>query len=197
MTRRHRRQERDWPTLPVPFFGFQAIYEEIARAEWDRKAEGALPSFEFADRARILSALAHPFASADGVDAYPSVSAKAAALFRGIVKNHGLRDGNKRLAVTTMSVFLLANGRIPTYTNAQLYRYALRVARQKGNYPLGAIIEWVRRHSSLMQDEELEVLRQQNRRLLRSEVMSLAFDDELSIPAGVRVFDGGGDESAS
>jgi prophage maintenance system killer protein len=82
----------------------------------------------------VLSALAHPFSSVGQVDAYPTVCAKAAALFRGLVKNHGLHDGNKRLAVTTLTVFLLANGRSPLYTNSQLYRYTLRVARHRGEY---------------------------------------------------------------
>ena len=86
-----RRQERDWPTLPVPFFGFRVIYEELATREW-RGVEGSLPALKYADKAKILSALAHPFASAGGEDLYPTVPAKAAAMFRGLVKNHGPTD---------------------------------------------------------------------------------------------------------
>jgi death-on-curing protein len=176
-----RTQERDWPTLPIPFFAFREIYEELARLDWNHR--GALPPFEFTDEALILSALASPFASAGGEPAFPSVPAKAAALFRGLVKNHGLRDGNKRLAVTVLSTFLLANGWIPTYTNQQLYRYALRVARHKGNYDLRLIQRWIRRHCRLMSDGDLDILRAQNRRILRRDALVQAFQREL-MPAG-------------
>jgi len=161
-----RRQGRDWPTLPIPFFAFQEIYEQLARREWD--PHGKLPDFEFADVPLILSALGHPFVTIGGRPAYPTVPAKAAALFRGLVKNHGLRDGNKRLAVTVMTVFLLANGWIPGYTNGQLYRYALRIARHHGNYPVEAIERWIRRHCELADDVELEELRARHKALYES-----------------------------
>jgi death-on-curing protein len=179
---RARRQERDWPTLPVTFFGFRTIYEEVARAEWDSPL-GALPPLAYADQGKILSALAAPFQTADGIELYPSVPAKAAAMFRGLVKNHGLHDGNKRLAVTTMSTFLLANGWIPEYTNPQLYRYALRVARHAGNYPVKAIERWVRRNCRLVSDTDLAFLRAQNRRYWAAEadLLAIAFDPETPV----------------
>lgn len=170
-----RRQERDWPTLPVPFFAFRVIYVELGMIEWARE-KGGLPPLDFADKAKILSALAAPFASVGGNEVYPTVRSKAAALFRGLVKNHGLTDGNKRIAVTTMSVFLLSNGWIPTYTNPQLYRYALRVARHKGNYPVEAIESWIRRHTRLMGDGDLDILRTQNRRIRGLHIFDIAFD---------------------
>jgi prophage maintenance system killer protein len=166
-----RRQERDWPTLPIPFFAFRELYEEFARPEWQ-----GLPPFELVDQALVLSALAHPYASAGGKPAYPSVPAKGAALFRGLVKNHGLRDGNKRLAVTVMSAFLLSNGWLPKYTNLQLYRYALRVARQKGSYPVPTIERWIRRNAELALDKDLDFLREQNRTIYaQGDVFGIAF----------------------
>jgi prophage maintenance system killer protein len=159
--------------LPIPFFGFRLIYEQLVRAEWDDPI-GVLPPFEFANQDLILSALGQPFTSVGGQDAYPTVPEKAATLFRGLVKNHGLRDGNKRVAVTVMSTFLLANGWIPRYSNHQLYRYALRVAMQPGNYPLAPIVRWVRRNIELMSDRDLAVVRRQNRRMLeaREDIMA-------------------------
>lgn len=91
--------------LPIPFFAFRTIYDEIAREDW--ADVGPLPAFELVDVGLVLSALGHPFATIGGRDAYPTIRGKAAALFRGLVKNHGLQDGNKRLAVTVMSTFLL------------------------------------------------------------------------------------------
>lgn len=166
--------------MPVPFFAFRVIYQELATKEWEG-IKGSLPPLEYADRDKILAALAHPFASVGGKSAYPTVPAKAAALFRGLVKNHGLTDGNKRLAVTTMSTFLLANGWVPAYTNSQLYRYALRVAGRQGHYPVDLIEGWIRRNCRLMSDQELAILRTQNRRLTsHPRFWELVFDPEVN-----------------
>lgn len=54
-----------------------------------------LPPFELVDQALILSALAHPFASADGLEVYPTIPAKASALFRGLVKNQDSRTATR------------------------------------------------------------------------------------------------------
>lgn len=50
------------------------------------------------DRALLESAVARPQASAFGVDAYPDLASKAAALLDSLVLNHASVDGNKRTA---------------------------------------------------------------------------------------------------
>ena len=65
---------------------------------------------EIRDLGLIESALARPQASAFGVDAYPSLDLKAAALLQSLVGNHALVDGNKRLGLACTSVFLTING---------------------------------------------------------------------------------------
>jgi death-on-curing protein len=170
--------------MPIPFFAFRTIYDEVARSDW--KKLGDLPPFEMVDQGLVLSALAHPFATAGGREVYPTVRAKAAALFRGLVKNHGLHDGNKRLAVTCLTVFLLANGWLPRYSNLQLYRYALRVARREGAYPVGGIERWIRRNVALMSDGDLEVLRIQNREFGDPSALEAAFRPILMGPADIK-----------
>lgn len=147
---------------PIPFFLLRDIYNNIARQEWDDPNIGLPPPFNMDNQGLILSALAHPFATAGGHSVYPTIPAKAAALFRGLVKNHGLGDGNKRLAVTIMTAFLVSNGWLPTYNNLQLYRYALRVARKPGNYDVALIERWIRRNAELLPDADLKTLRKQN-----------------------------------
>lgn len=107
----------------------------------------------------MRSALAAPYQTAAGRELYPTVPAKAACLFRGLAKNHGLVDGNKRLAVTTMTAFLRANGWEPTYSNADLIRYAIRVADHHGDYPVKTIERWIRRHAKLKPRRELMEIR--------------------------------------
>jgi len=145
--------------MPISFFSFkELIYEALATPAW--KATAGMPPFSVANEGLIISALADPFQTAGGLDLYPTVPAKAACLFRGLVKNHGLADGNKRMAVTAMSIFLLMNGWHPKYSNNQLYRYALRVAEHEGAYPVDAIERWIRRNSHLMPPDELAEQRQ-------------------------------------
>lgn len=62
------------------------------------------------DLAALESALAQPKMSAGGVDAYPTLVAKAAALGYSLASNHAFIDGNKRIAHASMEVFLLFNG---------------------------------------------------------------------------------------
>ena len=54
----------------------------------------------------LESALESPFQSYGGKELYPSIQAKAARLCYGPVKNHVMIDGNKRIGVHAMLVFL-------------------------------------------------------------------------------------------
>jgi death-on-curing protein len=58
------------------------------------------------------SALAAPFASFGGVVFYPSIGTQAAILCSRLIRNHPLPDGNKRVALLCMLLFLDLNGRI-------------------------------------------------------------------------------------
>jgi death-on-curing protein len=55
------------------------------------------------------SAVARPQTTVGGVDAYPDLWTKAAALLQSIVNNHALVDGNKRLGWLSTAVFLEVN----------------------------------------------------------------------------------------
>jgi len=61
------------------------------------------------DRGLLESAVHTPFQSFNGTDAYPSLQQKAARLCYGLVKNHAFLDGNKRIGVHAMLVFLSLN----------------------------------------------------------------------------------------
>jgi death-on-curing protein len=67
-------------------------------------------SVEVRDYGLLESALARPAATVFGTDAYPTAHGKAAALLHSLCSNHGLIDGNKRLAWATAAVFLWING---------------------------------------------------------------------------------------
>lgn len=63
------------------------------------------------DRIHLVeSALHAPQASFGGIEFYPDLAVKAAVLCLHLAKNHGLPDGNKRLAFVAMVEFLERNG---------------------------------------------------------------------------------------
>ncbi|MEV0076086.1 Fic family protein [Nocardia neocaledoniensis] len=62
------------------------------------------------DYGLLDSALARPQSSVFGQDAYLDLWHKAAALMESLARNHGLVDGNKRLAWYATWVFLHLNG---------------------------------------------------------------------------------------
>ncbi len=90
------------------------------------------------------SALETPFQSYDGEELYPSIQAKAARLCYGLVKNHAMVDGNKRIGVHAMLVFLSINGYELEYTQKELSDLILDVAADKKQYE--DILQWLLVH---------------------------------------------------
>jgi len=72
---------------------------------------------------------------------------KAAALFRSVDLNHGLVDGNKRLALATVALFLSINGYILYAPRNEAVAFALRVASADQRPELEEMSRWFRRHS--------------------------------------------------
>ena len=62
------------------------------------------------DLGALESAIAQPRITFCGVDLYPTLEEKAAALCFSLVENHPLLDGNKRVGHAAMETFLVLNG---------------------------------------------------------------------------------------
>ena len=56
------------------------------------------------------------------------MTTKAAVLFYLMIKNHPFSNGNKRIAVTTLLVFLALNAKWIEVSNEELYNFAVWVA---------------------------------------------------------------------
>lgn len=65
---------------------------------------------EVGDYGLLDAAVARPQSTVFGVDAYPDLYAKAAALLQSQARNHALVDGNKRTAWASAWTFLYLNG---------------------------------------------------------------------------------------
>lgn len=92
----------------------------------------------------LESALETPFQSFDGIELYPTIQAKAARLGYGLIKNHSMVDGNKRIGTHAMLVFLALNGIELSYTQKELYETILDVAAGKLGYE--DLLAWVLQH---------------------------------------------------
>ena len=62
------------------------------------------------DLGLLEASLAQPRQSFAGVDLYPGLTAKAAALRFSLIQNHPFLDGNKRIGHAAMETTLMLNG---------------------------------------------------------------------------------------
>lgn len=93
----------------------------------------------------LAAAVARPQATYDGLDLYPEVILKAAALMDSLVRNHPFVDGNKRVGITAAGLFLRLNGLRLRATNEELEAFTLRVARSE--VVLQEMSTWFTQHS--------------------------------------------------
>jgi death-on-curing protein len=77
----------------------------------------------------LESCLATPFVSFANKPAYSSLVSKASILFYLMIKNHPFQNGNKRIAITTLLIFLHKNGRWLTADTQQFYNFTIWVAQ--------------------------------------------------------------------
>ena len=96
------------------------------------------------DHGLLESAIESPFQSFDGEELYPTIQAKAARLGYGLIKNHCMIDGNKRIGAHAMLVFLAVNGIELSYTQKELYEEILSVASDNLGYE--DLLHWVLEH---------------------------------------------------
>jgi death-on-curing protein len=77
----------------------------------------------------LESCLATPFQSFAKKSLYPTFVSKAAMLFYLLIKNHPFQNGNKRIAMTTLFVFLYRNGKWLKVDTQELYNFTVWVAQ--------------------------------------------------------------------
>ena len=93
------------------------------------------------DSGLLDSALNLPFQSFGGEDIYQTVRAKAARLAFSIVNNHPFIDGNKRIGLLSMLVFLEMNGIEVNCTDEELIGLGLELASRNISYE--DLLNWI------------------------------------------------------
>ncbi len=97
------------------------------------------------DEGLLDSALNLPFQSFDGEDIYKTIQAKAARLGFSLINNHPFVDGNKRIGILAMLVFLEMNGIEIICTDEELIKLGLGVADSSVSYK--DLLNWIIDHS--------------------------------------------------
>lgn len=93
------------------------------------------------DEGLLESALNSPFQSFAGEELYPSIQSKAARLGFSIIKNHPFLDGNKRIGILAMMVFLDINRIELSCSDEDIIDIGVGVA--SGKYDADYVIKWI------------------------------------------------------
>jgi death-on-curing protein len=96
------------------------------------------------DLGALESAIAQPKTTFAGVDLYPTLVEKAAALCFSLVQNHAFGDGNKRVGHAAMETFLVLNAAEVDAPVGDQERVMLDLAA--GRIDRSQLANWLRQH---------------------------------------------------
>lgn len=99
---------------------------------------------ELRDISLLDSALESAFQTFGGAELYPSIEEKGARLGYSLIANHAFVDGNKRIGVFVMLIFLEVNGIELDCTNEDVAAAGLGTA--SGSMDYDGLLTWIRRH---------------------------------------------------
>jgi death-on-curing protein len=106
----------------VEYLAFRLAREHLSFDE-------AIPDFSTRFPNILESCLIIPFQKFAGKYLYPSFVSKASILFYLLIKNHPFQNGNKRIAITALLVFLHSNGKWLEVDEQQFYNFTVWVAQ--------------------------------------------------------------------
>lgn len=133
----------------------EALLQEMARVLHPER-EHAVQTFRLLGRRHGLgmlqSALAQPRQGFGGRYLHRTLFDKAGALFRSLVKDHPLEDGNERLGLAATGVFLLLNGWVLLVPAREAVEYARMLASATSTRTASQVGYWLRRRSVRLDD---------------------------------------------
>jgi len=78
-------------------------------------------AYEVRNTGKLESSLAQPFQIIAGEELYPTLESKASMLYYFSIKNHPFEDGNKRMGIFALIIYLAKNGYWLDTTNQELF----------------------------------------------------------------------------
>jgi len=133
----------------VEFIAFRLAQETLSYNE-------PIPDFATRFPNILESSLAVPFQTFSKKSLYPSLIKKAGILFYLLIKNHPFQNGNKRIAMTTLFVFLYVNKKWLRSDAQILYNFAAWVAQSPPEFKeetLRAIEKFLKSHMVGLADQ--------------------------------------------
>jgi death-on-curing protein len=106
----------------IEYIAFKLAHEMISYNE-------PIPDFSSRFPNILESCLATPFQSFAQKSLYPGFISKASILFYLMIKNHPFQNGNKRIAMTTLFVFLYKNRKWLKVDTQELYNFTVWIAQ--------------------------------------------------------------------
>lgn len=133
---------KDLSIEDVKYIAFRLARELMAYNE-------PIPDFNTRFPNVLESCLVVPFQTFDKKALYKGTIEKAAMLFYLMIKNHPFQNGNKRIAMTTLFVFLYGNKKWLRVDSKELYNFAVWVASSDAklkNETVRAVVRFFKIH---------------------------------------------------
>jgi death-on-curing protein len=111
---------------------------KIVSERWKQDGE-PIPPFTTANEDNLDALIKTPKSDYFGVEQYPSISSKAAIIFYTLNKKHLFLNGNKRLSVACLIIFLIINGKDLNVTQDEMTAKALELAKTTHDHPFEGI----------------------------------------------------------
>lgn len=125
----------------------RVIFDDVIKFHYELEQSGNEIKTGIIDHGRIEAAVNAPFATFWGVDLYPSIFDKAAALWHGLANDHGFEDGNKRTATHSMLCFLGVNDINLEYSQKELSDMAVLVGSGNSKISRQEISDWIKKRA--------------------------------------------------
>jgi len=132
-------------------------YISFALAQESLRWNEPIPDFSIRFPDRLESSLIVPFQTFSKKSLYPSFNAKASALFYFMIKNRSFKNGNKRIAITTLLVFLSRNKKWLKVSIQELYNFTVWVAESPASLKeetMKAIEKFIKIHTINYSNQE-------------------------------------------
>lgn len=93
------------------------LFGEYMRKEQEDNSS----AYEVRNTGKLESSIAQPFQQISGQDLYPTLISKASMLYYFCIKNHPFEDGNKRMGIFALILYLAKNGYWLDTTDEELF----------------------------------------------------------------------------
>ena len=123
------------------------LIHSLVSESWKENGE-PVPPFTTANEHNLDAFIKLPKSDYFGVEQYPTLESKAAIIFYTLNKKHLFLNGNKRISVACLIIFLFINGKRLGATPDEMTIKALELAKTSFDHDFDAIkkdlAEWIR-----------------------------------------------------